>query len=348
LPSFDAVQTDSTLPARSDRLLQLALFITSIAWVLFSQALAGHAAQGIALRFYILPERPLLGAVFFLFLLAVGFSMLQTLSRRSIDLRSVLGLPRRSTAGREWTLGAAIGWGGVVLAVLPMALAGTLHVTFWTAPRAFWLFILNLATFGVVALAEEVAFRGFPYRRLIAAIGPVAATIAMSLFFGLLHMFNPGATLISTLITMLAGLLLSIAWLRTHGLWLGWGLHFAWNASMGLLFGLPVSGITEFSTVIQTRVFGRLWLTGGDYGPEAAIFTVLVLLAAIVVVVRSTSDYAWQYTHAPIVSAGYAMDAPPPAAHVAMEAQNAAATLSLVQILPTTPQSRSVSDEPKL
>ena len=41
---------------------------------------------------------------------------------------------------------------------------------------------------------------------------------------------------------MLAGVLLSIAWLRTHGLWLPWGIHFAWNASIGLLFGLPVRG----------------------------------------------------------------------------------------------------------
>ncbi len=45
---------------------------------------------------------------------------------------------------------------------------------------------------------------------------------------------------------MLAGVLLSIAWLRTHGLWLPWGLHFAWNASLGILFGLPVSGDIGF------------------------------------------------------------------------------------------------------
>jgi membrane protease YdiL (CAAX protease family) len=344
LPPFE-----STLPARSDRLLQLALFVTAAAWVLCSQALAAHAAQGIALRFYLLPERPLLGALFFLFLLAVGFSMLQALSRHPSALRSVLGLPRRPSAAREWTLGAAIGWGSVVLAVLPMALAGTLQVTFWTTPRALWLLLLNLVTFAIAALAEEVAFRGFAYRRLIAAIGPVAATTTMSLLFGLLHAFNPAATRASILITILAGILFSVAWLRTHGLWLGWGLHFAWNASMGLLFGLPVSGNTEFSSLVQTRAIGHLWLTGGDYGPEAAIFTVLVLLVAIVVVFRVTRDYAWNYTHQPIVAAGYAVDPPPPAAHVAMEQQTrpAPAAPSLIQILPVTPQSRSAGDEPK-
>jgi hypothetical protein len=45
------------------------------------------------------------------------------------------------------------------------------------------------------------------------------------------------------------------------------------------------------------------------------------------------------------------MEAPPPAAHVAMEqmAQQTSppAPVTLVQILPSTPQTRSVSDEPK-
>jgi hypothetical protein len=336
-------------------MLQAALFFTSLAWILCAQIVAAHAAQGIALRFDLLPERPLLTSIFFLFLLAVGFSMLQAIIRRQSTLRDILGLPQRSTARSEWALGAAIGWGSMVLAVVPMALAGTLHVSFWVSPRSLWLLLLNLVTLAGAALAEEVAFRGFPYRRLIAAIGPVAATLVMSVFFGMLHMLNPSATMASVLVTMVAGILLSVAWLRTHGLWLPWGLHFAWNASMGVLFGLPVSGITSFSTVVQTRAIGPLWLTGGDYGPEGALLTLFVLLAAIAVLVRLTRDYAWEYTHKPIVAAGYPMDAPPPAAHLAMEqaaleraaAEPPASPGSLVQILPATPPPRPVPDDPK-
>jgi uncharacterized protein len=337
---------ETTPPARSDRTLQLALFVTSVTWFLTSDVLAGRAARGISERLNMVAARPLLGSLFLLFLLAVGFSALQAISARSGGLREVLGLPERSTAGREWALGAAIGWGGMVLAVLPMALAGTWSVRVWTGPRAFGLLVLNLATLAVASLVEELGFRGFPYRRLIQAVGPVAATIALSVFFGLVHMLNPAATWTSVLVTMLAGMLLSVAWLRTHGLWLGWGLHFAWNASMGVLFGLPVSGINDFASVIQTRAFGRLWLTGGDYGPEGAFFTLIVLLIAIGVLVAVTRDFAWEYTFKPIVAGGYAMDVAPPAEHTAME-QQAAAKPSLVQILPSTPQSRSVEDEPK-
>ena len=342
---------DSTTARRSERTLQLALFVTSAAWFLAADTVAAHAARGLSHRFALDAARPLLDWAFLLFLLSVGFSILQAIAKRRSSLREVLGLPKRPTAGREWMLGAALGWGLVVLAVLPMAVAGTLHVHFWTQPRAFGLLLLNLLTLAVAALAEEVAFRGYSYRRLIEAIGPIAATILMSLLFGLGHVLNPGATWASTLVTILAGVLLSVAWLRTHGLWLGWGLHFAWNASMGILFGLPISGINDFSSIIQTRAFGRPWLTGGDYGPEGAGITVIVLLIGIVVLVRVTRDYAWHYTYVPIVAAGHPMEPAPPAAHVAMEqmAQQTSPTapVSLVQILPSTPQTRSVGDEPK-
>jgi uncharacterized protein len=345
---------DTTTVRRSERTLQLALFVTSAAWFLAADTVAARAARGLSERFGLGLARPLLTWAFLLFLLAVGFSILQAIAKRRSSIRAVLGLPKRATAWQEWKLGAALGWGLIVFAVLPMAVAGTLHIQFWTQPRAFSLLILNLLTLAVAALAEEVAFRGYSYRRLIEAIGPVAATTLMSLLFGLGHVLNPGATWASTLVTVLAGVLLSIAWLRTHGLWLGWGLHFAWNASMGILFGLPISGINDFASIVQTRAFGRLWLTGGDYGPEGAGITVVVLLIGIVALVRVTRDYAWHYTYVPIVAAGYPMEARPPAAHVAMQEQEQmaqqtrpAAPVALVQILPSTPQTRSVGDEPK-
>jgi uncharacterized protein len=338
LPEFQPIQ-----PVRISRILQLALFVTSLAWYFASDIVASRAAHGFALRFGLLAEEPLFGSIFLLFLLALGFSMLQGLLRRPVLLREVLGLPRRATSLEEWSIGAAIGWGSIVLIVLPMALTHMLRVHLWTEPRAFWLLFVNIAILAVAALVEEVAFRGYPFRRLIEAIGPVMATITMSVLFGLLHALNPEATLVSVLVTMLAGVFLSLAWLRTHGLWLPWGLHFAWNASMGVLFGLPVSGITRFSSVIETRAIGPVWVTGGSYGPEGGLVSALAILVGIVFVVLLTSDYAWNYTHPPIVAAGRPMDVAQPAAHTAMEEQAAKAP-SLVQILPTTPQSQTIDD----
>ena len=134
--------------------------------------------------------------------------------------------------------------------------------------------------------------------------------------------------------SLLAGFLFSLAYLRTHGLWLGWGLRFGWIASMGVLFGLPVAGWADLSSVVATNTSGKVALTGGAYGPEGALWTAIVLVGGLFVLYAATRDYAWEYTHEAIVAAGYPMDVPPPAAHTAMEAARPA---PLVQILGATP-----------
>jgi len=107
---------DTTTARRSERTLQLALFLTSVAWFLAADTVAGHAARGLSRRFSLDGARPLLTSVFLLFLLALGFSLLQTIAKRRSPVRDVLGLPKRPTARREWQLGAALGWGMVVVA----------------------------------------------------------------------------------------------------------------------------------------------------------------------------------------------------------------------------------------
>jgi uncharacterized protein len=330
---------------RLRRSLHLALFATSIIWAVAASLFAARAARGFSIRFHLSDEFLLLDALFLVFLLGVGFATLQSMVAHNTPFRETIGLPRRPTASTEWATGAAIGWGAILLAVLPMALAGDLHVRFWTEPRAFGLVLLNLATAALLALASEIAFRGYPYRRLIDAIGPSWATIVMALLFAALGGFVADGNQGSLAITVLFGLLLCSAWLRTHGLWLGWGLHFAWIASLGILFGFPVNGMDNISTVIQTRAIGPDWLTGGDLGPEGALLTGFFLLGAIVLLIRVTRDWAWHYTHTPIVPGGYPMEAKPPAAHTAME--QAAKPPALVQILPSTPQTRSVNDDPR-
>ena len=167
------------------------------------------------------------------------------------------------------------------------------------------------------------------------------ATLVLALIFTAWTPESLSAPILSSLLTMLFGIVLAIAYLRTHGLWLPWGLHFAWAVSMGRLFGLPVRGVTQFTAVVDTRAVGPMWLTGGSYGPAAAVLALPMLLLGAVVLYRTTRDYAWHYTHVPIVAAGYAMDVAPPPAHQAMEA--AAKTPALVQILPSTPQGGGVN-----
>ncbi len=336
------------------RSLQFATFVAAISWFLCARLLSASASSGLAIRYGLGDFEPLIEALSLLFLLICGLSLLRSIEQRRAPLRLTLGLPSRATARTEWATGAAIGWGLATACVLPMAIARVLNVQLWTSSRAFYLLGLSLLTLAVLTLAHTLAVYGYGFHRLIDATGPVRATLILVAAVAGVHAVmpvpygTPQGTRI--LVDMLTTLLFCICWFRTHGLWLLWGLHFAWAAATTALFGLPMAGNTAFTSVVDTRVFGPAWLTGGAYGPGAAALSILFLLAAIPVLVRVTDDYAWKYTHPPIIPAGYDVTVPPPAAHVAMEQsanlQPASAT-PLVQILPATLQNPVVRNPPE-
>jgi uncharacterized protein len=306
-------------------------------WLLAARVVAAQAAQGIITRLNLPVLQPLLSAFFLLFLLLVGYTLIDWIGgARDTGVRQVNALPQRATAKREWRVGAVIGWGALLVAVLPMMFAGSLHPQFWFAPHAWVLAGLSTLALLIAMLAVEVGFRGFLFRQLIAATGPTGAAIVISILYATVNSLRPNVSGLSVVVTFVLGLVLSLAYLRTHALWLGWGLHFAWAAAMSVLFGLPLGGLANFSSVVSTDVSGPVWLTGGAYGPEGALLTMVVLAGTMAVVYRSTRDYAWSYTHPPIVPGGYAVVVQPPAAHAAME-QAPASPQGLVQILGATP-----------
>ncbi len=312
------------------RSLEFALFAIGCLWFLASRAGAESASQGIAGLLHAEVLRPLLDQIFLLILLVTGYTALHWVATRSASIRESNALPFRPSTAREWQTGVAFGWALLLIAILPMALLGDLHPQFWLAPRAWGSALVSLLTLFTGALATELAFRGFLFRRLLNATGPMTATILLSVLFAFITTRPINDVAFGFGVAFVSGVLFSVAYLRTHGLWLGWGLRFGWWASMAVLFGLPLAGSPEFASVVATDSSGRTWMTGGPYGPEGAVFTALVLLAGVVALFSLTREYAWEYTHPVIVPGGYPMDVPPPAAHAAME--EAASAPQLVQI----------------
>lgn len=138
---------------------------------------------------------------------------------------------------------------------------------------------IDVWLFSAAATAEELLFRGYALQRLIDALGAPFAVVATSTLFGLAHIGNPGASLFSTLNTILAGILMSVAYLKTQTMWLQCGLHAAWNFFMGPVFCFRVSGIDFEPQMFATHASGPTWWTGGAYGPEAGAVGTLVLVA---------------------------------------------------------------------
>lgn len=127
------------------------------------------------------------------------------------------------------------------------------------------------------AVLEELLFRGFLFR-VVQSIGGTWIAIAISaLLFGALHAANPHATIVSSLaIALEAGVLLAAAYAATGRLWLAIGIHIGWNFTQGSIFGVPVSGIQATPSLFRGTISGPDFLTGGPFGLEASLLSVLV------------------------------------------------------------------------
>lgn len=286
------------------RIRSLAWFFIAAIYYVFARTVATTAANGLSSGpWFFFAERAIL-----LFLLIIGFAAMGYVGQRQRTPVADMGLVRRPGWRHEFALGGAIGWAGVTACALMIVIFGGMVVTFYTGWRQFALLPLDIAILLIASLAEEVAFRGYPFQRLIEAIGPLFATLFLSAVFAFIHINNPGASVASTLVTFCAGWLLSIAYLRTRALWVGWGIHFAWNASMAVLFGLPLSGLTQFSPVISSTAIGPTWLTGFDYGPEGSAVAIVVIIALIIGTVFATHDLKHRYAQPIIIPGGIPVD----------------------------------------
>ena len=166
-----------------------------------------------------------------------------------------------------------------------------------TADASRWASVALPLAIGLVlaALGEELMTRGYPLRRLADATGPAAATAVLALIFGLLHVRNPSATLLSTVNVALAGVWLSFAYFSAGGMALAWGLHFGWNAGLSLAFDAPVSGYSFLIPGVEYTPGARAWIAGGAFGPEGGIVTTLVLVAGTAAILgkRARAPRSW-------------------------------------------------------
>ncbi|MFD1135902.1 CPBP family intramembrane glutamic endopeptidase [Paenibacillus urinalis] len=140
------------------------------------------------------------------------------------------------------------------------------------------------------AIVEELIFRGLMFQAIDRLGGKPLALAVTSLFFGVAHLGNPGATLWSAFaIALEAGVLLGAAFLWRRNLWFIMGLHFAWNAIEGLL-GFPVSGHSA-AGLFTVEMNGAALLTGGEFGLEGSIVPVVVsLLISIPMLIGATRN----------------------------------------------------------
>lgn len=196
------------------------------------------------------------------------------------------GLPLAALSIRRFAQGFTIGLAEISLLVGCIAAFGgysfgaiALHGAQILGWALYW-----LVFFLVVGLAEEFAFRGYSQLSLARAIGFWPAAITLSVGFGAIHLGNPGEGWIGLVSIVETGLVLAFTLRRTGNLWLAVGWHAAFDLGETFLYSVPDSGTLLPGHLSSASLHGPVWLTGGSVGPEASLFTFLLMALSAVFV----------------------------------------------------------------
>lgn len=190
-----------------------------------------------------------------------------------IERRPASELEPRPVA-RELGLGLLMGFGLYSACVLILMALGNYRID---GVQEWHVLLAGLATALATGVYEELWFRGVIFRLAQEWFGTWAALLVSSVVFGFVHWDAPGATLQGLVsISLWAGLLLSATYLLTGRLWLGIGLHAAWNYTQGTVYSGIVSGNAPPEGFIRSTLQGSEWLTGGAFGLEASLVAAAV------------------------------------------------------------------------
>lgn len=235
-----------------------------LTWMLIGMVAVGIVA-GLTAQAEPVTVIPVLGAAL---ALAVYWAVMRYIAGRRVP--EIAG--RRAVP--EVLLGGGVGLGFVATSAAVISALGGYSFR--------WAGVDVLATVGPVlaitcgvAVTEELMFRGLAMQAVERMLGSRLTLPVVALFFGLTHLFNPGATLWTAIaIGIEAGVLLGAAFLWRRNLWFVIGLHFAWNTTVALL-GITVSGHVA-PGLLDVDVTGPALLTGGSFGIEGSLVTVVI------------------------------------------------------------------------
>jgi len=218
--------------------------------------------------------------------IALGLFAIVRWRRRRMPVLAGLGLAtdRRPAldigAGLLIATGAMIGIFGIKLVLGAIQVEGSDFRA--VSALVFGLFLI------AQGFIDEVLMRGMLISGLSMLLGgrPVAAVLIGAVLFAATHMFLAGASPMSVISNGLGGVMYGLAFVLTGRIWLGFGLHFAWNFVQGPILGFTLSGHPINGGVFQIADLGPAWLTGGLYGPEGGAVGIafrFVVIGAVVV-----------------------------------------------------------------
>ena len=179
-------------------------------------------------------------SVFFASALTIGLVYLFT-QWEKLRLRDIGVVPGKKTIQRFVT-GYVI---GISMAVLQaMIVFGFGHLKFTLAPNITVAQIaFPLLLYFLVACREELVFRSYSLRSLAWSLSPAVALTIVTVIFILEHVMAGSTWKMAVIGSGFGGILFGVAALKTKGLSLPLGLHFAWNFGQWMVGFKNASGV---------------------------------------------------------------------------------------------------------
>ena len=149
---------------------------------------------------------------------------------------------------------------------------------------------VDVPLFAVVVVAaafmEELLFRGYLFVNLREMYSAGRTVVFSSLAFATVHASNPEASLLAWVNVMLVGAVLGQLREITGGILMPLGLHMGWNLSLGMIFGVRVSGLNLPSAFHISLEDLPAALGGGDFGPEASLVLTFLFIVIVILLGR--------------------------------------------------------------
>lgn len=212
------------------------------------------------------------------------------LTLRWIDKRpyALLGLDFNLKAIRDFSKGFLLGFINFVMILGVLKISGLIDVRLSNVNSAvFKGMILYFIAFALAAFFEEAINRGYFFQALLEGTGTWIAVIVIALIFVLGHAMNTGFNWNNAVFFFVHGILYCALYLLTRSIWVPVGFHLAWNWTQGSLFGMNVSGMEMKNTLFLGEAKGPKILSGGEFGPEGSLISIVISVIFIVFLVKS-------------------------------------------------------------
>lgn len=222
------------------------------------------------------------------FIAAVGLLFCRFIEKRSFQS---MGLHRKGCV-KLYALGMLLGMAAFSAVVGISLMTGAVFCSN-IGVSSWWIYLLICTGWIIQGAEEEIMCRGYLMTTLSAKMPMWAAVLVNSAFFSLLHILNPGVTVLALVNILLVGIMLSLLAIRCDSLIPSCAVHSVWNCAQGNFYGLPVSGMQSGPSVFHFEPINgmELW-TGGSFGLEsglgATIVTAVVITALLFIPRRNT------------------------------------------------------------